>query len=100
MIPISYYLLLGAILFCIGAAGVLIRRNALVILMCLELMMNAVNLSFVAYAHELKVIDGQIVVLLVMAVAAVEVAIGSAILVEVNRRRRTTNVDDAHSLKG
>ncbi len=87
-VPLSYYLLLGAILFTIGAGGVLIRRNVIVILMCLEIMMNAVNLTFIAFSSFLDSATGQIFVLMIMAVAAVEIAIGLALLVELNRRKQ------------
>ncbi|MFQ5614322.1 MAG: NADH-quinone oxidoreductase subunit NuoK [Anaerolineae bacterium] len=100
MIPTQWYLLLGAILFTIGAGGVLIRRNTLVILMCVEMMMNAVNLTFIAYSRELNNLTGQVFVFMIMTVAAVEVAIGLAILVELYRHARSVNVDDIHSLRG
>jgi NADH-quinone oxidoreductase subunit K len=99
-VPTSWFLLLSAILFVIGAAGVLIRRNVLIILMCVEMMMNAVNLTFIALSRYLNSLTGQIFVFMVMAVAAVEVAIGLAILIELNRLKDTTDVDDVASLKG
>ncbi len=99
-IPVSYYLLLGAILFTIGTGGVLIRRNAIIILMCVEMMMNAVNLTFIAFSRYLDSATGQIFVFMIMAVAAVEVAVGLALLVELNRHRRAVNVDEFNSLKG
>lgn len=99
-VPVSYYLLLSAILFTIGTGGVLIRRNAIVILMCVELMMNAVNLTFVAFSRFLDSATGQIFVFMIMAVAAVEVAIGLALLVELNRHREAVNIDDINALKG
>jgi len=99
-VPVSYYLLLGAILFAIGAGGVLIRRNTIVILMCVEMMMNAVNLTFIAFSRYLDSATGQIFVFMVMAVAAVEVAIGLALLVELNRHKETVNIDEFNSLKG
>jgi NADH-quinone oxidoreductase subunit K len=99
-IPTSWFLLLSAILFVIGAAGVLLRRNVLIMLMCVEMMMNAVNLTFIALSRHLQSLTGQVFVLMVMAVAAVEVAIGLAILIELNRLRQTTDVDDLASLKG
>jgi NADH-quinone oxidoreductase subunit K len=99
-VPTSWFLLLSAILFVIGAAGVLIRRNVLIMLMSVEMMMNAVNLTFIALSRQLSSLTGQIFVLMVMAVAAVEVAIGLAILIELNRLRETTDVDDVASLKG
>lgn len=99
-VPTSWFLLLSAILFVIGAAGVLIRRNLLVMLMCIEMMMNAVNLTFIALSRHLSSLTGQVFVFMVMAVAAVEVAVGLAILIELNRLRETTDVDDVASLKG
>jgi NADH-quinone oxidoreductase subunit K len=99
-VPTSWFLLLSAILFVIGAAGVLIRRNLLVMLMCIEMMMNAVNLTFIALSRHLNSLTGQVFVFMVMAVAAVEVAVGLAILIELNRLRETTDVDDVASLKG
>lgn len=99
-VPLSYYLLLAAILFAIGAGGVLIRRNAIIILMCIEMMMNAVNLTFIAFSRFLDSATGQIFVFLIMAVAAVEVAIGLALLVEINRHKRAVDIDEISSLKG
>ena len=99
-VPLSYYLLLGAILFAIGAGGVLIRRNAIIVLMCIEMMMNAVNLTFIAFSRYLDSATGQIFVFMVMAVAAVEVAIGLALLVELNRHKDAVNIDEFNSLKG
>lgn len=100
MVPASYYLVLSAILFTLGAAGVLIRRNALVIFMSVELMLNAVNLTLITYSRFLDNIDGQIFVLLVMAVAAAEVAVGLAIVVALTRHKETTDVDELDLLKG
>ena len=99
-VPLSYYLLLSAILFTIGAGGVLIRQNTIVILMCVEMMMNAVNLTFLAFSRYLDSATGQIFVFMIMAVAAVEVAIGLALLVELSRHRESSNVDQINSLKG
>ena len=99
-IPLSYYLLLSAILFTIGAGGVLIRRNAIIILMCVEMMMNAVNLTFIAFSRYLESANGQIFVFMIMVVAAVEVAVGLALLVELNRHREAVNIDEFNSLKG
>jgi NADH-quinone oxidoreductase subunit K len=98
-IPTSWFLLLGAILFVIGAGGVLLRRNVLIMLMCVEMMMNAVNLTFIALSRQLNSLAGQVFVFMVMAVAAVEVAIGLAILIELNRLRATTDVDDVTTLR-
>lgn len=97
---VPYYLLLGAILFTIGTIGVLIRRNAIIILMCVEMMMNAVNLTFIAFSYYLDSATGQIFVFMIMAVAAVEVAIGLALLVELNRHKATVNIDDISTMKG
>jgi NADH-quinone oxidoreductase subunit K len=99
MVPPSYYLILSAILFTLGAAGVLIRRNALVMFMSIEMMLNAVNLTLVTYSRFLENIDGQIFVLLVMAVAAAEVAVGLAIIVSLFRHKETTDVDEIDVLK-
>jgi len=99
-VPVNFYLLLSAILFTIGAGGVLIRRNAIVILMCVEMMMNAVNLTFVTFASYLDSATGQIFVFMIMVVAAVEVAVGLAILVELNRHKEAVNIDEFNSLKG
>jgi NADH-quinone oxidoreductase subunit K len=91
---------LAAALFVIGAAGILLRRNALVMFMSVELMLNAVNLTFVAAGRELNVIDGQVSVLFVMVVAAAEVVVGLAIIVAVFRRRQTASVDELAELRG
>ena len=99
-IPLSYFLLLSAILFTIGACGVLIRRNVIIVLMCVEMMMNAVNLTFIAFSRYLDSATGQIFVLMVMAVAAVEVAVGLALLVELNRHREGVDINKFNSLKG
>ena len=99
-VPLEYFLFLSAILFAIGAGGVLIRQNAIIILMCVEMMMNSVNLTFIAFSRYLDSATGQIFVFMIMAVAAVEVAIGLALLVELNRHREATNVDQISSLKG
>ena len=90
---------LAVILFVIGAVGVLIRRNALVIFMCVELMLNAVNLAFVAFARMHGQVDGQVVAFFVMVVAAAEVVVGLAILMAIFRTRRSVSVDDANLLK-
>jgi NADH-quinone oxidoreductase subunit K len=95
----NHYVGLSMLLFVTGALGVLVRRNALVLFMCIELMLNAVNIAFVAFSRMHGTIDGHIVVLFVMIVAAAEVAIGLAIIVSIFRRRHTTNVDDLSSLK-
>jgi NADH-quinone oxidoreductase subunit K len=100
MVPISYYIILSAILFTIGVVGVLIRRNALVIFMSIELMLNAANLAFVAFGSVLKSFSGQIFVFFVIAVAAAEVAVGLALIVEIFKSKRSIDVDQMSSLKG
>ena len=99
MVPPSFYLVLSAILFTLGAAGVLIRRNALVMFMSIEMMLNAVNLTLITYSRLLENVEGQVFVLLVMAVAAAEVAVGLAITVAFVRHKDTTDVDEMNSLK-
>jgi NADH-quinone oxidoreductase subunit K len=94
------YLMLSALLFSLGAAGLLIRRNALVMFMCLELMLNAVNLSFVTLARELNDLGGQIAVFFVLVVAAAEVVVGLGIIVSIFRRRQGATADDLSVLKG
>ena len=96
---ITGYLVLSAVLFTLGAVGVLIRRNALVIFMCIELMLNAVNLAFVAFACQWGQMTGQVFVFLVMAVAATEVAVGLAIIVALFRYQETTDVDKINLMK-
>ena len=100
MIPLSWLLLLSAVVFAIGVVGVLVRRNALVFFMSVELMLNAANLAFVAFARHLNSLDGQIVVFFVMTVAAAEVAVGLAIIVNLFRLRETVFVDEVNLLKG
>ena len=100
MVPTSYYLILSAILFTIGVLGVLLRRNVLIIFMSVELMLNAVNLTFVAVARQFLQINGQIFVLMVMVVAAAEVAVGLAIMMAIIRHKDTTNIEDVNLLKG
>jgi NADH-quinone oxidoreductase subunit K len=99
MIPIQYYLLLSAALFVTGVAGVLIRRNAIIIFMCIELMLNAVNLSFVAFSAQMGESTGQIMVFFVMAVAAAEAATGLAIIIALFRNRQTVDVTQVSLLK-
>ena len=99
MVPESYYLILSAILFTLGAAGVLVRRNVLVMFMSVELMLNAVNLTLITYSRFLENIEGQVFVLMVMAVAAAEVAVGLAITVAYVRHKDSTDVDRMNSLK-
>lgn len=99
MVPASYYLVLSAVLFTLGAIGVLIRRNALVMFMSVEMMLNAVNLTFITYSRFWENVDGQVFVMLVMAVAAAEVAVGLAIVVALTRHKDTTDVDEIDLLK-
>src|SRR5688572_4241841 len=96
----SWYLTLAAMLFSIGAVGLLVRRNVLVMFMCVELMLNAVNLTFVSYARELDDIGGQALVFFVMVVAAAEVVVGLGVIVAIFRRRSGATADDLHILKG
>jgi len=101
VVPTStWYLLLSAVLFSIGAIGVLVRRNPLVMFMCIELMLNAVNLTFVTVGREMSDINGQAIVFFVMVVAAAEVVVGLGIIVSIMRRRSGVNVDDLAELKG
>jgi NADH-quinone oxidoreductase subunit K len=99
-VPLSYYLVLGAGLFAIGMTGVLVRRNALVVFMAIELMLNSVNLTFVAFARTLGTLDGQLAVLFAIVVAGVEVVVGLALIVEIFRARRSVNLDEVHLLRG
>ncbi|CAM3189679.1 NADH-quinone oxidoreductase subunit NuoK [Stackebrandtia soli] len=95
----TYYLVLAAALFTIGAVGVLVRRNAIVVFMCVELMLNAANLTLVTFSRINGTIDGQIMTFFVMVVAAAEVVIGLAIIMSIFRSRRSASVDDANLLK-
>lgn len=99
IIPIDRYLLLSTILFCIGVLGVLIRRNAIIVFMCIELMLNAINLLLVAFSSEMSDSKGQVFVFFIMAVAAAEVAVGLAILMMVYRNSRSTDINDLNKLK-
>ncbi len=98
-VPVSWYLVLSAILFSLGVAGFLLRRNIITVFMCIELMLNAVNLSFVAFSYELKRIDGQLFTFFVMVVAAAEAAVGLAIILTVFRHRMSLEIDEVSSLK-
>lgn len=100
MIPVSYYVGLSAILFSIGALGVLIRRNPIVIFMSVELMLNSANLVLVAYARTYADVSGQIFVFFVMTVAAAEVAVGLALIVAIFRTRKSIDIDQMNTLKG
>ncbi|MFM8409246.1 MAG: NADH-quinone oxidoreductase subunit NuoK [Alphaproteobacteria bacterium] len=99
-VPIGHWLALSAVLFSIGAVGVLLRRNLIVVLMAIEIMLNAVNLAFVALSRHLESMDGQVIVFFVMTVAAAEAAIGLAIILAVFAQRRTLNADELGSLRG
>ena len=100
MVPVNYYIILSAILFTIGVLGVLTRRNALIIFMSVELMLNAANLAFVAFGSVIQSFSGQIFVFFVIAVAAAEVAVGLALIVEIFKSKRSIDVDQMSSLKG
>ncbi len=99
MVPVSHYLMLAAALFGVGVLGVVVRRNALTLFMSVELMLNAANLTFLAFARERLDLGGHAIAVLVMAVAAAEAAVGLAIVIAVFRTRGTTNVDEVRSLK-
>jgi len=99
-IPLTYFIAVSAILFTMGALGVLIRRNALIVFMSIELMLNAANLAFVAFARSYGVLSGQIFVFFVMTVAAAEVAVGLALIVAIFRSKHSIDVDQMSSLKG
>jgi NADH-quinone oxidoreductase subunit K len=96
----QYYLILASILFAIGGVGLLVRKNTLVMFMCIELMLNAANLTFVAYAKALNDISGQVIVFFTLVVAAAEVAVGLAIIVAIFRRRQDVTADDVDLLRG
>ena len=98
--PVTYYIILSAILFTLGATGVLIRRNAIVIFMSVELMLNAANLAFVAFARAYGAMSGQIFVFFVMTVAAAEVAVGLALIVAIFNTKQSIDVDQMNSMKG
>ena len=99
MIPLSWYLLLSAALFSLGAVGFLIKRNLITVFMSIELMLNGVNLSFVTFAHQWHLVKGQIFVFFVMVVAAAEAAVGLAIIIAIYRTRETLNIDQVNLLK-
>jgi NADH-quinone oxidoreductase subunit K len=100
IVTVTWYLIFAAALFSIGVGGVLIRRNALVMFMSIELMLNSVNLTFVALSKNLGLIEGQVAALFVMVVAAAEVTVGLAIIVAIFRKRSTANVDELAEMKG
>jgi NADH-quinone oxidoreductase subunit K len=99
VVPTSFYLILSGLIFAIGAIGVLTRRSALILLMCVELMLNSVNLTLVALSRQWDNLNGQIFVFMIMAVAAAEVAVGLAIIIGHTRHNNTTNIDEVNLLK-
>ena len=98
-VPSSWFLLLSAVLFSIGVAGFLLRRNIITVFMSIELMLNAVNLSFITFSYQLKKVDGHLFTFFVMVVAAAEAAVGLAIILTVFKNRRTLNIDEIDSMK-
>lgn len=98
-VPISWYLILSAVLFAIGASGFLMRRNLITVFMCIELMLNAVNLSFVTFSYMWRQVDGHIITFFVMVVAAAEAAVGLAIILTIFKNRGTLQIDRINSLK-
>jgi NADH-quinone oxidoreductase subunit K len=100
MIPVSYYIALSAVLFTLGSLGVLIRRNAIVIFMSVELMLNAANLAFAAFSQMYASLTGQVFVFFVMTVAAAEVAVGLALIVAIFRNKHSIDVDEISTMKG
>ncbi len=99
MVPTSFYLILSGLIFTVGTVGVLTRRSALIILMCVELMLNSVNLTLIAFSRQWDNLNGQLFVFMVMAVAAAEVAVGLAIIIQHTRHNKTTNIDEVKLLK-
>jgi NADH-quinone oxidoreductase subunit K len=99
MVPLSHILALSVVLFSLGAAGFVIRRNIITVFMCIELMLNAVNLAFIAFARHLGQLDGQIFVFFVITVAAAEAAVGLAIIIALYRNRESLNLDEMDSMK-
>jgi NADH-quinone oxidoreductase subunit K len=99
LIPIEYYLFLSAVMFTIGVVGVLVRRNVIILFMCIELMLNSVNLTFVAFSSYLGDASGQVIVFFVMAVAAAEAAVGLAIVIALYRNKTTVNLNELNILK-
>jgi NADH-quinone oxidoreductase subunit K len=100
MVPLSHYLALSAILFVLGAAGFIFRRNMISVFICIELMLNGVNLAFMAFSRFLGNLDGQLFVFFVIVVAAAEAAVGLAIIIALNRNRDTLDLEDVDSMKG
>lgn len=100
MAPLSHYLIVSAILFTVGVAGVMLRKNAIIIFMCIELMLNAVNLTLIAFSQFLGNTEGQVLVFFVMTVAAAEAAVGLALMISIYRNKETIDVDTLDLLKG
>ncbi len=100
MVPVAWYLYLAAILFTIGLSGVLVKRNALIVMMCVELMLNAANLTFLAFARQNASLGGHAIAFFVIAVAAAEAAVGLAIVIAIYRTRGGVNVDEVRALRG
>ncbi len=98
-VPLAWYLVLSAVLFCLGIAGFMLRKNIITVFMSIELMLNAVNLSFVAFSYQFKQVDGHIFTFFVMVVAAAEAAVGLAIILTVFKNRTTLQIDEVNSLK-
>lgn len=98
-VPVLWYLILSALLFSLGVAGFVLRRNIITVFMCIELMLNAVNLTFIAFSHELKQVNGHLFAFFVMVVAAAEAAVGLAIILTVFKNRSTLNIDEISTLK-
>jgi NADH-quinone oxidoreductase subunit K len=99
MAPANYYLALAAVLFCLGLAGVVVRRNALIVFMCIELMLNAANLTFLAFAKARGDLSGHVIAFFVIAVAAAEAAVGLALVIAIFRSRGTLNVDEINTIR-
>jgi len=99
LVPLSHYLILSAVLFSLGVIGVLLRRNAIVIFMCIELMLNAVNVALVAFSRFLQTLDGQLLVFFVMVVAAAEAAVGLVIIISIYRHKQSVDVDGLNLLR-
>lgn len=99
MVPLSYYLTLSAVIFVVGVIGVLICRNAIVIFMSIELMLNAVNLALIAFAHFWNRVDGQVIVFIVMTVAAAEAAVGLAVILNIFRQKESINIDNVNIMR-
>ena len=100
LVPTSYYIALSALLFVMGVVGVLIRRNAILVFMSVELMLNAANLAFVAFARAFQDVGGQVIVFFVMTVAAAEVAVGLALIVAIFRSKQSIDIDELHEMEG